>query len=41
MQWLDEFIKPRKAKSNIQAGTKSSDSETYLFIYFLFYLFFI
>ena len=27
MERLDEFIKPRKTKSNLEPGTKSSDSE--------------
>ena len=27
MERLDEFIKPRKAKSNLEPGTKNSDSE--------------
>lgn len=27
MQLLDEFIKPRKAKNNLEAGTENSDPE--------------
>ena len=27
MQWLDKFIKPRKAKINLEAGTGNSDPE--------------
>ena len=27
MQLLDEFIKPRKAKKNLEAGTENSDPE--------------
>ena len=27
MQWLDEFIKPRKAKNNLEAGSEHSDRE--------------
>lgn len=27
MQWLGEFVKPRKTKNNLEAGTKNSDPE--------------